>query len=92
MAIESEPSHNLDESPSDEAWIEKNARLLLSASPDELIEYSSRHFGRTQRLVAIKACEKQLDLYNLIAHDEKMNSYLAALPTLWALYDECQAR
>jgi len=92
MAIESEPSHNLDESPSDEARLEKSAQLLLSSSPDELIDYSQRHFGQFQRHVAIRACEKQLRLFEVTGNIEKFDSYLAVLPTLWGLYDESRAQ
>jgi hypothetical protein len=90
MGRETEPSfREIEASDQNFSLIEKGARELLTANPDELVKYSLSHFGPTQRLIAIKACEKQLDFYHLIKRPEVEDEFLAVLPSLWGLYDEC---
>ena len=92
MIRETQPSfREIEASGQNFSLIEKGARELLTLTPDELIEYSSSHFGPVQRLIPIKACEKQLDFYHIIKNTEAEDKFLAALPILWALYDECRA-
>jgi hypothetical protein len=92
MGRETEPSfREIEASNQNFSLIEKGAKELLVESPDELVGYSVGHFGPIQRLIAIKACEKQIDFYHLIRRPEVEDEFLAVLPTLWALFDESNA-
>lgn len=90
MGRDTEPSfRNIEDNPQNYASIEENIKKLVNATPDELIRYSKDHFGPSQRLSAIRACEKEIRLQQVLMHPETESLYLAILPTLWALYDEC---
>jgi hypothetical protein len=90
MRHDTEPSfRNIENNFQDYASIGENLKVLVKATPDELVKYSEGHFGRTQRLAAIRACEKEMRLQQVLDHPDVEAQYLAVLPTLWRLFDEC---
>ncbi|MFZ2126403.1 MAG: hypothetical protein WAV04_02725 [Candidatus Microsaccharimonas sp.] len=90
MGNDREPSfQHLERNAQNRTWVERTSQELLKATPDELIEYSISYFGQTHRFAAIRTCEKQIRFYELLQRLEEADSFLAALPTLWKLYDEC---